>query len=511
MDDIVICSNDHREHRRILKQVLDRFRKYNLKCRLSKIQLGTPEINYLGYNLSHAHGIRPGQAKIQAVSNWSPPSTVKEIKQFLGLCSFFRRTVPNFSSIANPLNKLTRKNSNWSKGDLPTEALEAFKLLKERLCSRPCLTPVDFEKEFIVTVDASTTGLGAILSQVDGKGIERPNAYASRSLKDEETRYAPFHLEHLAMVWACTHFKPYLSGKHFRLRTDHRPLTALNKVQGQTVERLQMLMEAFQPFTVEYLPGDKMPADGLSRQVQEVSVRNDININWNQLWHLQKQDKYIKALACTIMIGNKPEKDELKRFVESYIDKVVIVDKVICLNEEHNPALAPKALQGVLLKLAHDSPAAGHHSYEKTLHRLSRFWYWPEIKEDCKYYCKACIICNKVNLPAHKKQVELQQIPPPMKFNDRVHIDLMGPLPLDQGNRYLLVMIDAFSKFMHVRALSDKTMQVVSEGFMEDWIAMHGVCNTLVSDQGKEFNNSCLLYTSPSPRDQRGSRMPSSA
>ena len=131
------------------------------------------------------------------------------------------------------------------------------------------LVPVDFKKTFIVTVDASTTGLGAILSQVDSTGVERPNAFASRSLKESEKHYSSHHLESLGMWWACKHFKPYLIGKEFTSRTDHKPLTSLNRVQGQALERVRAEMEEFLPYKVEYIKGEQMPADGLSRLNEE--------------------------------------------------------------------------------------------------------------------------------------------------------------------------------------------------------------------------------------------------
>jgi hypothetical protein len=117
IDDVIVTSNTHDEHLRSMQEVLARFRKYNLKCRLSK--LGAGEVNYLGYNISQKEGIRAGEAKTRAVRAWPAPSSVTEIKQFLGLCSFFRRTIHNFAQIASPLTKLTRQNSGWKGGVCP--------------------------------------------------------------------------------------------------------------------------------------------------------------------------------------------------------------------------------------------------------------------------------------------------------------------------------------------------------------------------------------------------------
>ena len=153
IDDIILASDSHDEHIEAMNQLFQRLRKYKLKLKLSKMQLAAPSINYLGYNISHKFGIRAGAVKTEAIANWKIPTSVKEIKQFLGLCSFFRKTIPNFSTIANPLTKLTRKGA-YDKGPLSEEAKRAFGLLKRNLMERPCLQPVNFNQRFLVTVDA---------------------------------------------------------------------------------------------------------------------------------------------------------------------------------------------------------------------------------------------------------------------------------------------------------------------------------------------------------------------
>jgi hypothetical protein len=276
IDDVVLSHNTHNEHINALKQVFERFRKYKMKVKLSKLQIGTGKINFLGYEVSGDNKtgttIRPGELKVQAIKNWQPPTSVQEVRQFLGLCSFFRRTIPKFAIIAAPLTRLTRKDSAWSKGVLPLAALAAFRALRAALCARPCLAAPDFKKEFIVTVDSSGLGFGGILSQVGDDGIERPIAYASRSLSEKEKGAAAYATEAAGLVWCFRAFRPYLIGAPFRARTDHKPLLQLNRVQGQTLSRLYAELEEFLPYTLEYLPGPKMPADGLSRQGRQQQV-----------------------------------------------------------------------------------------------------------------------------------------------------------------------------------------------------------------------------------------------
>ena len=441
LDDLVIFSDSHSAHLNTIREVLSRFRKYNLKCRPKKVQVATAEINYLGYNLSHAHGIRPGQAKTDAIRKWTEPATVKEIRQFLGLCSFFRRAVPQFSSIASPLTKLTRKDAAWKGGELPAEAVVAFNRLKRILVSRPCLQPPDFTQRFILTVDASKTGLGAVLSQRKGD-TEHPVAYASRTLTSAEEKYAPFHLEYLAMVWATRHFKPYLMGAQFTMRSDHKPLQALNRSKSNVFDRYHLELANYD-FVIEYLKGEKMPADGLSRQVNEMEtldLRRQINMNWSQVKELQQQDKYAKALAVWLKYGQMPLHPAYADFVAAHKDSSRLIDGVVCmLVREEEKALAPIGLQASLLRIAHDSPASGHYSTEKTFHRLADYWFWPNMKMDVEQYCKSCTVCKKTNLPYSKAPTPLKSFPPAKCFNDRVHLDLLTGLPNNNGFKHVLV------------------------------------------------------------------------
>ena len=491
IDDVVIATTDFKSHIEALKTVFDRFRQYNLKCRPKKVQIATNEINYLGFNLTQKHGIRPGEAKIKAIQDWQPPKTIKEIRQFLGLCSFFRRSIQGFSDLAQPLTKLTRKDSTWKEGPLPSESLLAFKKIKSVLINRPCLTPPNFNKPFILTVDASKTGIGAILSQ-SHDSIEHPVAYGSKTLTDTEKRYAPFRLEYMALVWGIKHFSPYLLGRHFTVRTDHKPLLSFNKVSGPVYDRYLLDLSQYD-FKLEYLKGEKMPADGLSRlsenvQVNTLHIKRLINMNWIQLKKLQQQDKQLKALAIYLQVKSKPNNPDLRCFVLDNAKDAKLHEGVL-VTTKSEAAFAPLGLRSHLIKLAHDSPTSGHYSAKKTLDRLQSIWYWPEMTSDINSYCRSCPVCLQHVLHTDKPQ-PLMALPPSDDFNCRVHVDLFGPLIPNNGYKYCMVIIDAFSKFLKIAPLQSKEMEHSSITFYNEWVSIFGPPHLLISDLGKEFNNS---------------------
>ena len=197
-----------------------RLRNTGLKANLAKCEFGSTNVSYLGYRLTPL-GILPGADKLKAVSNSEPPKNVHEVRQFMGLCNFFRSHVRNFAQIGSPLHRLTSIETKWKGGELPEECLKAFNQLKMALCSEPVVAYPRKNLPYSLIVDAATGneknegGLGAILCQTDQKGNNKVIAYASRQLLKHEKNYTPFSVEMAAIVWAMEHFDTYLRGRTF--------------------------------------------------------------------------------------------------------------------------------------------------------------------------------------------------------------------------------------------------------------------------------------------------------
>ena len=186
---------------------------HNLKVKPSKCHIGTGRITYLGYDICKEKGICPGNAKTLVIKNWPTPNSVWDVGAFIGLTSFSRLAITDFSLISGPLNKLIRKNSGYTKGPLPEATRQSFLNLKHKMISKPCLAPVNFNLEFIVTCDASESHFGTCLSQIGSDQIERPCAYASKLLSEKESKQSPGMRERAALIYTLRHWKPYLIGK----------------------------------------------------------------------------------------------------------------------------------------------------------------------------------------------------------------------------------------------------------------------------------------------------------
>ena len=277
-DDIIIFSSGFDEHLEKLEAVFKRLHEHNLKLKGSKCEFFKGQVSYLGHIVSE-EGIQTDPEKIEVVRSWPVPTTVKEVRQFLGFTGYYKRFIKGYASIARPLNDLLIGNSesNPKNGKSATskrkgfewgmEQQEAFDTLIEKLTSPPVLAYADYQYPFQVHTDASSTGLGAVLYQrQDGK--ERVVAYASRSLKPAEKNYPAHKLEFLALKWAITEkFHDYLYGSKFEVLTDNNPLTYIltSAKLDATGQRWVAALSAYN-FTLTYRCGTQNAhADGLSR------------------------------------------------------------------------------------------------------------------------------------------------------------------------------------------------------------------------------------------------------
>ena len=237
LDDVIIFSSTFEEHLDHLEAVFSRLRQHNLKLKASKCEFLRSEVTYLGHVVSE-EGIQTDPEKTKVIKNWQVPTSIKEVRVFLGFTGYYRRFIKDYAKIARPLNDLLvghctskkgkgRKSSNTKKTPFTwtQRQQQAFDKLKEKLVRPAVLAYADYNLPFKLHTDASSTGLGAVLYQTQD-GMDRVVAYASRSLKPSEKNYPAHKLEFLALKWAITEkFHDYLYGANFEVVTDNNPLT----------------------------------------------------------------------------------------------------------------------------------------------------------------------------------------------------------------------------------------------------------------------------------------------
>jgi hypothetical protein len=268
LDDIVVFSDTFEQHLKDLATIFETLKQAELKLNREKCHFFLQSIKFLGHVISK-DGVQPDEDKIIKVKNFPEPKNLRQLRGFLGLASYYRKFIKNFSKIAKPLNQLLKKEERYEWKDAQQEA---FETLKECLVTAPILQYPDFDKTFYLYTDASGSGLGAVLSQFDDEGKEHVIAYASRSLTKPEMNYTTTEQECLAVVWAIKHFYQYYGTRPFVLITDHSALKWLKttELKGRRA-RWIMDLESFN-FEIKHRAGRKHNnADSLSR-MEEVSV-----------------------------------------------------------------------------------------------------------------------------------------------------------------------------------------------------------------------------------------------
>ena len=263
IDDILVPGKTFDDHVTNLRTVFQRIREAKLKLSPHNCILLQPKVSYLGHVIS-GEGISTDPKKIQAISSWPSPTSVTQLRSFLGLCSYYRRFIPSFADLAKPLHKLSEAGQSF---DWTLEAEATFQQLKQMLTEAPILSYPKADAPFILDTDASNYAIGAVLSQYQ-EGQERVIAYYSRTLSPPEKQYCVTRMELLAVVQAVQHFHSYLYGRHFTVRTDHAALKWLlnfKNPEGQVARWIQRLQEY--NFEIQHRQGLKHNnADALSRR-----------------------------------------------------------------------------------------------------------------------------------------------------------------------------------------------------------------------------------------------------
>ena len=263
LDDVISFGKSVPEALVRLEEVLARLSDFGLQLKAKKCTFMQTEVGFLGHIVGRT-GLACDPEKLSAVQNWHEPNRVKAVRQFVGFVGYYRRFVKNFAEIADPLVALTRKGVPFVWAD---EQQTAFDAPRASLLSAPIFGFPTEKDRFVLDMDASLFAIGGVLSQIQNEE-EVVIAYASRSLRISQRRYCTTPREMLAAVVMCTHFRSYLRGSQFTLRTDHSSLRWLQKFKNEDgmLARWYLLLGQFS-VTFEYRPGSQHSnADGMSRQ-----------------------------------------------------------------------------------------------------------------------------------------------------------------------------------------------------------------------------------------------------
>jgi hypothetical protein len=500
MDDILIYTPTLVEHRKIVREVLQRLQDHDLYLKPEKCEFEKQEIEYLGMI------IRPGEVcmdpgKVSAVRDWPTPTTLRDVRAFIGFSNFYRRFIKDFSSIARPLHDLTKKDVPWQ---WHAEQQHAFDTLKEKFCQEPILKVYDPNLETRVEVDASGYATGGILSQKYPDGLWHPIAYRSSSMSKEERNYEIYDREMLGCIRALEDWRHYLEGISFEIVTDHKniewwaSMRDLNRRQA----RWTLYLSRFS-FKITYRKGELMQADTLSRfSTDQVSDKED-----NRQVQVLKPEHFIRAAKAHFV----PEVDSLgDRIRWASLREAEVIEGLKSIDKNAPKALTngtmmweeddgfvyykgrlyvpnDRKLRQDVVKSCHDTILAGHPGKNGTTELVSRYYWWPRMAGFISAYVEGCDRCQRYQKDLHPKALIQPQEVPEGPWQT-IGIDLIGPLPVSRGKDAILNIVDHYTKQIH---LFPVTTQLTADGvasiYFEQVFPLHGIPKKIISDRGPQF------------------------
>jgi hypothetical protein len=480
LDDIIVITPTFEKHCEILQDIFDRLLAANLTVSMDKCQFCREELKYLGYVVDR-QGIRVDADKVNCILTLLAPKNPKEVRSFIGMASWYRKFIPNFSTLLSPLTALIKKNSKF----LWTEQCQSvFDKIKTALVSSPILRCPNFDLPFVLQTDASGYGIGGVLSQTD-EGGEHVICYLSRTLSSCEKKYSTTERECLAVIWAIEKLRPYLEGSVFSVITDHHSLVWLNNLkdpQGR-LARWAVRLQQFN-FTITHRKGkDHVVPDYLSRGVPEVSAVVADKLGQQA----ESIDKWYRGMIRKV--EEYPLKYRNWRVTDQKLYKY-LKNEFVNLGDvgDQWKEVVPKERRRELLFRFHDSPTSGHVGIYKTYNRLTEGFYWPKMKRDVTRYIKCCHTCQTVKSEAKKPAGCMLSNPKVSRPWQVISADLVGPFPKStNGFMHVLVVGDYFSKFSLFFPLRRATSAAVIRKLEDEVFLMYGAPQYLLTDNGKQF------------------------
>uniref|UniRef100_A0A8L0DMZ4 Gypsy retrotransposon integrase-like protein 1 n=1 Tax=Oncorhynchus mykiss TaxID=8022 RepID=A0A8L0DMZ4_ONCMY len=468
LDDILIFSPSLQIHVQHVRRVLQRLLENCLFVKAEKCSFHAPSVTFLGSVIS-AEGIKMDPAKVQAVIDWPVPRSRVELQRFLGFANFYRRFIRNFGQVAAPLTALTSVKTcfKWS-----VSAQGAFDLLKNRFTSAPILVTPDVTRQFVVEVDASEVGVGAILSQRSLSDDKvHPCAYFSHRLSPSERNYDVGNRELLAIRLALGEWRQWLEGATvpFVVWTDHRNLEYIRSAKRLNARQARWaLFFARFEFVISYRPGSKnTKPDALSRLFSSSVASTDPEgilpegrVVGLTVWGIERQVK--QALTQT------PSPRACPR----------------------NLLFVPVPTRLAVLQWAHSAKLAGHPGVRGTLASIRQRFWWPTREHDTRRFVAACSVCAQTKSGNSPPAGRLRPLPIPSRPWSHIALDFVIGLPSSAGKTVILTVVDRFSKAAHFIPLAKlpsakETAQII----IENVFRIHGLPSDVVSDRGPQFTS----------------------
>ncbi|XP_052747502.1 uncharacterized protein K02A2.6 isoform X1 [Bicyclus anynana] len=491
IDDIIVSGPTILIMQQRLDNVLKRIQKAGFHLNKNKCKFAQEKVEFLGFVIN-GDGIHPAPSKVEAILKTPEPKNVRELQAFLGLYNFYERFIPHKATTLEPLHRLLDKSQTWR---WTQREQDAFNKAKQLLTFETTLVHYDLNKHVILTCDSSEYGVGAVLSHVMDEGHERPIAMSSRTLNAHERRYSQLDKEATAIMFGIKKFHNYIAGRQFTIVTDHKPLLGIfdpkrpmPSILSPRLTRIAIALTAHD-YSITYQPGSQIGnADSLSRWPLPVPEQEDQSLCEVLLMAEKVEDFPYTAHE----IASETTKDQtLSRIVHflrcGWPGKVT--DRDLRTYWLHRTELSlqdgcillgcrvviPPSLRQTILRMLHTT----HNGIVHTKALARSYVWWPQLSDDISRLVQNCTKCLENRRMPEKSSHEWIL---PSRPWSRIHIDFAGPYM----NKTFLIVVDAFSKWPEVFIVSSTNSRTVI-GHLRNLFATHGICETLVSDNGTSF------------------------
>ena len=493
VDDMLCLSTNIQEHFEHLEILLQRLIDCNITLNFAKCKFVQKEVKFLGHIISEK-GITQDPEKLDKIKNFQRPRNIKQLQSFLGFLNFYSKFVDKYAEIAFPLFELNRKNIRfkWKENHQ-----EAFESLINKFIELKTLAFPDPMKPYILRTDESGFAISAILSQMDENNEEKIIISVSRSLKGPELNYFITEKEMLAIVWALQELYTYLMGSKVTVFTDHKAITFFNKCRFAN-NRIMRWILATQDYDIEFefIKGtSNVAADVLSRnpddliiskKYDEIFIGNllaqnpskSIPSDFKNLSKIQSDDKKINQIIVKINLGILPEKQS-----ENY----QIENNILINTKKGKKIVLPEVLGKKFVQELHD--IYGHIGHKKVYKMIDQDFTMKGLKRKTHTWLKFCDTCQRVKYRNTLTKAPLQTIKIDAP-NQLLSIDFIGPFPeASAGMKYILVCLDAFSKFVALYSLKKATTLSVINLIFKKYIPQHGKPLRIQADHGTQFTS----------------------